>query len=200
MPSDSRRGSVLRVVTAVSHPDPEPQWRLAELECGRPSFPLDRIVLDRGSRKVPGPGSHRNEPGKILLAEGRSSGNHFYNPVNSSSRKAPRLTRALESRLGGHGDKGVQTVMPNAILCDHCEALNPTDCRNCQQCGRELFRPCRSCGEPVARYYTRCPNCRRSTGRGAADGGQDLVGRPEYSTGLVARFFRKMRRLAGGGS
>jgi ribosomal protein L40E len=90
--------------------------------------------------------------------------------------------------------------MPNAILCDHCEALNPLDCRNCQQCGRDLFRVCRNCGDPVAKYYTRCPHCGRSTGRGVADGGQDLVGRPEHDAGFFGKLIRKLRRLAGGGS
>jgi predicted amidophosphoribosyltransferase len=88
--------------------------------------------------------------------------------------------------------------MPNATLCDHCEALNPLDCRNCQQCGRDLFRVCKACGDPVARYYTRCPQCGRSTGRGAGDGGQDLVGRPEYSNSFVARLYRKVRKVITG--
>lgn len=90
--------------------------------------------------------------------------------------------------------------MANAILCDYCEALNEVGTTQCASCGKPLFRECRSCGEVVARYYAKCPYCRRSTGRTKSEGGQDMVGRLEGKNTLLNRIRKTVRRWFGGPS
>jgi predicted amidophosphoribosyltransferase len=85
--------------------------------------------------------------------------------------------------------------MANSILCDHCEALNSLDAERCEHCQRALFRNCQNCQTEIPRYYTRCPQCQRSTGRTFMEGGHDQVGRPEYTNKLIPRLRRLIARF-----
>lgn len=69
---------------------------------------------------------------------------------------------------------GVRSLIPEsmpeaprgkAILCRHCDRLNPQGIEDCDRCGRALFVVCEDCGERRPRIIESCPGCEQSRQR-----------------------------------
>lgn len=97
-------------------------------------------------------------------------GADLYEECEDCGNPKPRVLRKCPVCFPPGSKPGLPEAPPTevagkAILCRHCDRLNPEGLEDCDRCGRPLFVTCKDCGERRSRIIEKCPGCLRAKQR-----------------------------------